>query len=117
MEKKTRRCAAGAAAGMINGLFGGGGGMVLLPALTKWGGVTQRGAFATCIAAIYPMCIVSAAIYCLRVQMQWSVLLPCLLGGAVGGVVAGKTFRKVPVRMLKLIFGAFLIYGAVRYLV
>ena len=116
MEKKTIHYAAGAAAGMVNGLFGGGGGLILLPALGKWGGVSQRGAFATCIAAIYPMCIVSAAVYYLRVRPEWSILLPCLLGGAVGGVVAGLTFRKVPVRMLKLIFGAFLIYGAARYL-
>ena len=40
-----------------------------------------------------------------------------VLGGAVGGIVAGRTFEKVPVRMLKLIFGIFLIYGAARYLV
>ena len=117
MEKKTIHIVAGAAAGMVNGLFGGGGGMVLLPVLTKWGGVPQRVAFATCIAAIYPMCIVSATVYCLRVQPEWSLLLPCLLGGAVGGIVAGRTFEKVPVRMLKLIFGIFLIYGAARYLV
>ena len=116
MKKKTIHVAAGAAAGAVNGLFGGGGGMVLLPVLTKWGGVSQRSAFATCIAAIYPMCIVSAAVYYLRVQPEWSVLLPCFLGGAAGGIVAGLTFEKVPVRMLKLIFGIFLIYGAMRYL-
>ena len=117
MEKKTIHYAAGAAAGMVTGLFGGGGGMVLLPVLTKWGGVTQRGAFATCIAAIYPMCIVSAAVYYLRVRPELTMLLPCLLGGTVGGMVAGFTFEKVPVRVLKLIFGVFLLYGAVRYLV
>ena len=31
-------------------------------------------------------------------------------------LMAGLTFEKVPVRVLKLIFGAFLLYGALRYL-
>lgn len=116
MTKKTLRRAAGAGAGVVNGLFGGGGGMVLLPILTKWGGIAPRSVFATCVAAVYPMCIISATLYCLRVRPALSVLLPCILGGVVGGIVSGLTFEKVPVRILKLIFGAFLLYGAVRYL-
>ena len=116
MQKKTIHRLSGAAAGAVNGLFGGGGGMVLLPLLTKWGGVSMRSAFATCIAAIYPMCVVSALLYYLRVRPDWSVLLPCMLGGIVGGAAAGLTFEKMPVRVLKLMFGAFLLYGAVRYL-
>lgn len=116
MTKRNRCRAAGAAAGAINGLFGGGGGMVLLPLMTKWGFLPRHTAFATCVAAIYPMCVVSAAIYCLQVRPELSAILPYLSGGAVGGVIAGLTFQKVPVRLLKLIFGAFLIYGGVRYL-
>ena len=116
MKKKTIRRAAGAGAGIVNGLFGGGGGMVLLPILAKWGGIAPRSVFATCLAAVYPMCIVSATLYCLRVRPALPVLLPCILGGIVGGAVAGLTFEKVPVRILKLIFAAFLVYGALRYL-
>lgn len=117
MTEKNRRRAAGAAAGAVNGLFGGGGGMVLLPLLTKDGNLSRHAAFATCIAAIYPMCVVSAASYCLRLRPEWSAILPYLAGGAVGGIIAGITFQKVPVRVLKLIFGAFLIYGGARYLI
>ena len=116
MTKKTIRRAAGAGAGLVNALFGGGGGMVLLPVLSKWGGVAPRSVFATCLASVYPMCIISATLYCLRVRPEWSVLFPCVLGGMLGGAVAGLTFEKVPVRVLKLIFAAFLLYGAVRYL-
>ncbi len=116
MTKKTKNRIAGAAAGAVNGVFGGGGGMVLLPLLTKWGALEQRAAFATCVAAIYPMCCVSAAVYFFRVRPDFAALLPYLLGGAVGGVISGLTFDKVPVRVLRLIFGLFLIYGGVRYL-
>ena len=90
--------------------------MVLLPLLVKWCGLSRHTAFATCIASIYPMCVISAALYCLRLRPDLTTLFPYLAGGAVGGIVAGLTFQKVPVTTLKLIFGAFLIYGGVRYL-
>ena len=116
MKKTWFRRGAGAAAGAVNGLFGGGGGLVLAPLLTRWGGLNQHGAFATCLAAIYPMCAVSALVYFVRFRPDLSGLLPYLLGGTAGGTVAGLTFQKVPTRLLKAILGAFMIWGGVRYL-
>ena len=50
---------AGAAAGLANGLFGGGGGMVFLPILSRWGSLSQRKLYATCVGVIFPVCLVS----------------------------------------------------------
>ena len=47
---------AGAAAGLTNGFFGGGGGSVLVPMLTRVCGLDQRRAFATSVAVILPLC-------------------------------------------------------------
>ena len=44
------------------------------------------------------------------------MLLPYLAGGAAGGLIGGAVFEKVPVRALKIIFGLFLLYAGVRYL-
>ena len=54
MEKsgKLRHALAGAAAGLTNGFFGGGGGSVLVPLLTRVCGLSQRRAFATSVAVI-----------------------------------------------------------------
>lgn len=89
---------------------------MLLPLLSRWGGVEGKNVFALTVAAILPMSCVSAAVYLVGVRPEWMTVLPCLLGGAVGGVVAGLTFEKVGVRLLRLIFGLFLLYGGVRYL-
>ena len=107
---------AGLAAGCVNGLFGGGGGIVLLPLLTKWGRLESRRAFATCVAVILPMCCLSAFLYVRRVEPPLWQVLPYLAGGVAGGLLGGLTFRKVPVRWLQIIFGLFLLYGGVRYL-
>ncbi len=116
MVKKIRLALAGALAGTANGVFGGGGGMVLLPLLTRWGGVKGRSAFATCVAAIFPMCAVSAAVCVWQGQVDWLRALPYLAGGAAGGAVGGLTFGKVPVTALRVLFALFLLYGGVRYL-
>lgn len=116
MTDKGKNRLAGAAGGLVSGLFGGGGGMVLLPLLTKWGSLEPRRAFATCVAVIYPICCVSAAVYLLRVRPALSLVLPYLAGGVAGGILGGLTFRKVPVRVLKLVFALFLLYGGARYL-
>ena len=57
---------AGGAAGLANGLFGGGGGMVFLPILSRFGTLEQRRLYATCVGVIFPVCAVSAAVYLWR---------------------------------------------------
>ena len=103
-------------AGLAGGFFGGGGGMILLPLLSRQQNLAGKRAFATCLASILPMCCVSAAVYWWQVQPPWTLVLPYLLGGAVGGALGGLTFRKVPVGFLRVVFGLFLLYGGVRYL-
>ena len=61
MQAKTKYALSGTAAGLVNGLFGGGGGMVLVPLLNGWCGLAGKQAFATCVAAILPLSAVSAA--------------------------------------------------------
>ena len=112
---KRRFAIAGALAGFVNGLFGGGGGMVLLPALKK-GGLAPKKAFATCVAVIFPICLISAAVFLLRTAFDFLTALPYLIGGAVGGIVGGKLFKNVSNLWLRRIFAAFLLYGGVRYL-
>ena len=116
MSASAKYAVAGILAGAANGCFGGGGGMVLLPLLTRWCHVEEKKAFATCVAVILPFCVVSAAVYLLRTPFDLTQALPYLLGGLAGGFVGGKLFRHMPSVWLRRIFGMFLLYGGVRYL-
>ncbi len=113
---KFRYALAGAAAGIANGFFGGGGGSVLVPVLTGVCGMEQRRAFATAVAVILPLCTLSAGVYLLRGELDLLAALPYLLGGAAGGWIGGKIFKGVRVSWLKRGFGLLLIYGGVRNL-
>ncbi|MBE7005509.1 MAG: sulfite exporter TauE/SafE family protein [Ruminococcaceae bacterium] len=108
--------AAGAIAGAVNGLFGGGGGMPLLFLLRR-SGLEDKTAFATCVAVILPLCAVSALVYLLRGALPLREALPYLAGGLSGGWLGGRLFRRVPDVWLRRAFALFLLYGAYRYLI
>ena len=116
MDDKWKLRLTGMAGGAVNGCFGGGGGMVLVPLLTRWCGVEQRRAFANCVALVLPLCVLSVLIYWWRGVIDLGAAWPYLLGGLAGGFLGGKLFGKVPVVWLRRIFAAFLLYGGVRYL-
>ncbi len=82
--------------------------------LTKWAGVEEKKAFATCVAVVFPMCAVSAALWYWRAELSLTAALPYLLGGFAGGLVGGKLFKKVPNLWLRRIFALFLLYGGWR---
>lgn len=116
MKQRTRYALAGAAAGVVNGCFGGGGGMVLVPLLRRWCALPEKVAFATCVAVIWPVCAVSAAVFLLRREVDILAAIPWLVGGLAGGLVGGKLFARVSVGWLRTLFTGFLLYGGVRYL-
>ena len=104
----------GGLAGLCNGLFGAGGGLFLVPLLTGWAKLPQRKAFATSVAVILPLSLVSAGVYWLQGGLDTSAAWPYLLGGAAGGLLSGKIFQRVPVAWLRRAFGALILYGGVR---
>ena len=81
---------AGGAAGLANGLFGGGGGMVFLPILSRQGTLNRRKLYATCVGVIFPVCLVSAAVYVFRGGVSLMTALPYLAGGLIGGWLCGR---------------------------
>lgn len=114
MTDKYKYAISGAAAGAANGLFGAGGGMILVPLLTRWAGLDDKKAFATSISIIAPLCLVSIVIYCFQGSMDLMQALPYLLGGFAGGLIGGKLFKKVPAKLLHRALGLIILYGGIR---
>lgn len=114
MREKMRYAVVGGLAGVTNGFFGGGGGSVLVPLLTRFCGLEQRKAFATSVAVILPLCLLSAGIYIWRGGVDFVSALPYLAGGALGGWIGGRCFKGMNMIWLRRGFGILLIYGGVR---
>lgn len=99
----------GLLAGLLSGLFGVGGGTVIVPLLVLLLGFDQRLAAGTSLAAIVPTAIVGVISYGLNDAVAW---IPALLlaAGAVGGAQVGTwLLPKVSQTVLRSIFVGFLV--------
>jgi uncharacterized membrane protein YfcA len=102
----------GAAAGLLSGLFGVGGGIVIVPGLVLFGGMEQRRAHATSLAAIVPIALAAVVGYAVDDAVDWPAA-GLLTAGAIAGTVAGTRFlRKIPQRALRVIFALFMLASA-----
>ena len=114
MPHKLKCAIAGALAGILNGLFGAGGGLALVPLLSGWLHLKEKQAFATSIAIILPLSIVSFTIYCVQGGDVWTDSLPYLLGGIVGGAIATSLFHRISATWLHRLFSLLLFCGGIK---
>lgn len=114
MKEKWKYVVTGALGGLANGLFGSGGGLFLVPLMTRWSKLEERKAFATSVAIILSLSIVSSVVYFTKGALDFSTAWPYLLGGGIGGVISGPVFQKVPLNFLRRIFGLLILYGGIR---
>lgn len=117
MGKKTfGLILAGFAAGAINGLFGGGGGIILIPLLSLLANIEDTDIFQSSVAIILPICLVSLVSGAFTSDIPWRNAMPWLISGTVGGYAAVRWGKKIPVLWLHTGLGIMIIYGGIRYL-
>jgi uncharacterized membrane protein YfcA len=107
----------GTLAGLFSGLFGVGGGTVVVPLLILWLGYEERSATATSLAAIIFIAAFGAAVQGLygNVNVPDAVLIGV---PAVGGVVIGTWLQqRLQTRSISLLFAAVLVASAIELLV
>ena len=112
--KKHGLFLSGAGAGAVAGLFGAGGGMVLVPLLSALTDLDEQEVFGASVSIILPICVV-----CLVLSPRlpaFSTALPYLLGSCLGGVLAPHISRKIPTLWLHRVLGIFILWGGIRYL-
>jgi hypothetical protein len=100
----------GIVAGLINGFFASGGGMILVPAfyyVLKLNEVESR---ATSVLCILPMVLVSLFFYYKNNYMDWKLGILCAIGGVIGGFIGSKLLKKIDEKYLKISFIVFLVY-------
>lgn len=109
--------AIGTLAGLFSGLFGVGGGTVIVPLLILWHGYHEREATGTSLAAIVVIAAVAAGVQGIygNVHVEEGLLVGV---PALGGVLAGTWLQqRVPLRAISLLFAAVLTGTAVALLI
>lgn len=118
MEKKEmcKIAVAGAMAGIVNGIFGAGGGMVLVPLLIAFTNLEERQVFPSSIWIILPICAVSLFSQFSLSDLPYKTAFPYLLGSIPGGILAVYLGKYIPTKWLHRALGIMILYGGVRYL-
>jgi uncharacterized membrane protein YfcA len=116
-EHRLKLMAIGTAAGVFSGLFGVGGGTVIVPLLVFWLGYGEREATGTSLAAIVFIAGFAAAVQGAYGNVH--VLDGLLVGApAVGGVLLGTWLQqRLNVRAISLLFAAVLVASAIELLI
>ena len=99
----------GVAVGLLSGMFGIGGGTVIVPALV-WLGLTQRNAAATSMLAIVPTSISGVISYATCGNVDWLAALLLFGGMFVGGQIGSWLLSRLPELVLRWIFVVFLVF-------
>lgn len=107
----------GLIAGVINGLFGSGGGTLVVPALVFLIGLKDYKAHATAISVILPLTIISTIIYLKNNMIEFDIALIVALGGILGSFIGAKLLKKVPTKILRKIFGTIIVITALRMII
>jgi uncharacterized membrane protein YfcA len=107
----------GTAAGAFSGMFGVGGGTVIVPLLVLWLAYGEREATGTSMAAIVLIAALAAALQAAHGNVN--VGNAALVGiPALGGAVAGTALQqRLPEKAVSLIFAALLIVIAVELVI
>ena len=104
----------GVGAGILSGLFGVGGGILVVPALTMILRLDQRLASGTSLGAVFPISVASLVTYWSQDNVDWTMAL-WLSVGAVGGAIYGtKLIHRLPRRAIGYLFTVMLVLTAIR---
>ena len=111
---KLKAICIGIAAGMLNGIFGAGGGTLVVPALTFFFKEPQVKAQSTAIAIMLGLSLVSAIIYMQGDVLDTRITFLTGIGSVAGGLLGAYVLVKIKPKWLSKIFGVVMILSAIR---
>ena len=103
----------GAVAGMINGFFGAGAGLVLVPLMTYVGKLDSKKSHATTLACVLFMCVSGSVIYFVNKVIDYKLILICVIGSVIGALVGSKLLKNLKNNIIDLIFAIALICAGI----
>lgn len=113
--KKIRPLIMGAVSGILNGLFGSGGGIAAVPMLEKMG-ISAKESHATSVILIFFLSIAAAVGYYMGGNMNIGAALRLIPSGLLGAAVGAILLKRIDNSLLRRLFGAVMLISGARML-
>ena len=105
----------GLLAGILSGLVGVGGGILMIPLLIIFLGLTQHEAQGTALFAMLPPIGILAAInYYKEGFVKWEYAIVIAFTFVIGGYLGSKLSLSLPPQLVRRIFGVIMLLGAIK---
>jgi uncharacterized membrane protein YfcA len=104
----------GIGAGLLSGMFGLGGGIIIVPGLMFALRMDQRRAHGTSLAGVLPISMASIITYWVHDHIDWTVTLWLTIGSVGGALIGARLLAVLPKRVLTLLFVAVLAIAGIR---
>ncbi len=117
IQKNLYLMISGIAIGIVNGFFGGGGGMICIPILEKILKIDNKKSHATALAIMLPIGISSAIIYLIKIPMDWPMFGFVTTGFVAGGLLGALLLRKLSGKVVRIIFIVVVLTAGIKMLV
>jgi uncharacterized membrane protein YfcA len=104
----------GLAAGALGGLFGVGGGLIIVPGLVLVAKLERRLAHGTSLAATLPIALASLSTYLVNGNVDWAVAPFMAIGTVTGAIIGTKLLTILPKRTITIVFIVTVLATAVR---
>jgi uncharacterized membrane protein YfcA len=107
----------GVLAGCTAGLFGVGGGVIIVPALVMLAGFEHKLATGTSLTAIVPISLAALAGYAIGDEVDWAAGACVTVGAVVGAVIGTRLLVRLRTPLLQVLFSGVMAAAAVRMMV
>jgi len=104
----------GIGAGLLSGMFGLGGGIIIVPGLMFALGMDQRRAHGTSLAGVFLISLSSFFSYWTHDHIDWPVVLWLSIGSVAGSLVGAELLNRLSKRTLTLAFIGILVIAGIR---
>lgn len=101
-------------AGFLSGLFGVGGGILIVPVLVLALGMDQRLAHGTSLAAVLPIAFSGLVGFAVEDSVDWTAALALTVGAILGALIGTHALHVLPVSVLARAFAGVLLISAIR---
>lgn len=102
--------------GLLNGLFGSGGGVAAVPMLEA-ANLEAKESHATSVALIFVLSLATTLSYLLGDKLDFGMAWLYIPYGVLGAVIGAVLLKKIPNSLLRRIFGLIMLFVAFRILV
>lgn len=117
LKRNLKLIVIGIVSGLVNGFFGAGGGLIIVPMLKKFDSQNSKTIHATTLGCVMFMCLSSSVVYFLDGVIDFKLVAFCTIGSLLGSVVAVKLLKNLKNKVIDLIFSLVLILAGISLIV